>query len=93
MGTREGMMRIRTEFKTAARDIVARARHEAARRFVEIRDEMLMEAGKAAEARLHRRARSRVYKRAAVVVALAGASTAAVLATRAALRRRRGRLG
>jgi hypothetical protein len=86
-------MKVRTELRNAARDVAARARHEAARRFVEIRDEMLVEAGKAAEARQHRRARTRVLKKAAAVVAVAGAGAAAVLATRAAMRRQRGRRG
>jgi hypothetical protein len=56
---------------------------------VELRDEMLVEAGKAAEARLQKRARKNTLKKAAAVVAVAGAGTAAVLATRAAMRRRK----
>lgn len=83
-------MKVRTKaLKTAAREVAGRARHEAARRFVELRDEMLVEAGKAAEARLNKRARRSILKKAAAVVAVAGAGTAAVLATRAAMRRRR----
>jgi hypothetical protein len=83
-------MKVRTKaITTAAREVAERARHEAARRFVELRDEMLVEAGKAAEARLNKRARRSTLKKAAAVVAVAGVGTAAVLATRAAMRRRR----
>ena len=77
-------MKVRTKALKTARKV-------AARRFVELRDEMLVEAGRAAEVRLQKRARSRVLKKAAAVVAVAGAGTAAVLATRAAVRRQRGR--
>lgn len=81
-------MKVRTKAITT-REVAGRARHEAARRFVELRDEMLVEAGKAAEARLNKRARRSTLKKAAAVVAVAGAGAAAVLATRAAMRRRR----
>jgi hypothetical protein len=80
-------MRVRTkELKTAARKVAGRARHEAARRFVELRDELLIEAGRAAEDRQRARARSRLLKKTAAVLAVAGVGTAAVLGTRAAMR-------
>jgi hypothetical protein len=83
-------MKIRTkELKTAARKVAGSARHEATRRLVELRDELLVEAGKAAEDRQRMRTRNRLLKKAAAVLAVAGAGTAAVFATRAAVRRNR----
>jgi hypothetical protein len=75
--------------RTAAREVAARARGEAARRLMEIGEELLLEAGRVVEERRRRRVRHRALARAATVVAVAGAGAAAVLATRAAVRRRR----
>lgn len=83
-------MKVRTkELRATARKVAGRARHEAARRFVELRDELLVEAGRAAEDRQRARARSRLLRKAAAVLAVAGVGTAAVLGTRAAVRGRR----
>lgn len=75
-------------FSAALRRIAARAGREAAQRLAAVRDELLIEAGKAAERRQHDRvARQRVRRAGRRVVAVAAAAVAAVAAG-LALRRR-----
>ena len=59
------------------------------REFVTVRDELLVEAGRAAERRIAARERKRKLVRAGTVAAAAGVGVAAILATRAAVRRSR----
>jgi len=77
-------------FNAATRRIAARAGHEAAARLAEVRDELLIEAGRAAEQRQHHRAvRQRVRRAGKRVVAVAAGAAAAVVAAIAWRRRAR----
>jgi hypothetical protein len=59
------------------------------REFAAVRDELLVEAGRAAQRRIVARERKRALVRAGTVAAVAGAGVAAVLATRAVVRKAR----
>jgi len=76
--------------KAAAKHAATRAGREVAQRLVEVRDEILIEAGRAAEERQHRREVQHRWLKAGKIAAVAGAAAAA-LATGVAVRRARRR--
>jgi hypothetical protein len=88
-------MKARERAVEAVREVAAvrgkDLRRTVKKEFATVRDELLVEAGKAAERRLAARARRRALVRAGTAAALAGAGIAAVVATRAAVKRARGK--
>jgi len=86
---REGSMATATKaFNAATRRIAARAGHEAAERLAVVRDELLIEAGRAAEQRQHHRAVQQRVRRTGKRVAAIAAGAAATVVAAIALRRR-----